>query len=386
MRNTGEKMREYFKNNKGTVLLIVMGTVLLMGMTTLFLANIINQNGALIFHVKYGSQARYLAEAGIKHALARIKKESFTARAPISATMETGTYSVRFTENSGRYLVTSTGTANGVTKVASAEIENLMPTAMSCITAAGNNIRINSFIAGAAIEGDIHANNNTYLKSGFIISTLSVSGDVSATGQVKEGTRLHTRDGLFGGYADAHVKINEINDDAAVIYEGEDRVTFPVFNYDKYREAAVDAGDYYDTDQVFEDQTLSPVNGIVYVDGDVEFRGTNTINGGIIADDILIIGRLYQNKTGDRNVIISRSGDIGIAGKLETEEAVVYAGRDIISLAIGADVDIHGIIMARRDIYMWNFLTLIEYVYSESYPSDIGDEDNQPFGVVSWNR
>ena len=179
--------------------------------------------------------------------------------------------------------------------------------------------------------------------------------------------------------------INGDNDDDAVVYENEDRVTFPTFNYDKYREAAIDSGDYYDTDQEFKDQSLSPGNGIVYVDGDVVFRGNNTINGGIIADNMLIDGNLVQKKSADRNVIISRIGDLGISGKLQTEEAVVFSGRDIISLAVGANIDINGIIMARRDIYMWNFLTYVTYAYKESYPSDIGDEDNQSFRIVSWN-
>jgi hypothetical protein len=376
------------KNDEtGAVLVMVMILMGLMLLSTAFLATMIRQQTDLVRRTKDFSQAQYMAEAGISHALAVIKNESYAAKADFNNSLDTGSYVVTHATVGGRDLITSTGTANGVSREITAEIENLLPSALFCISAAGNDIRINALIAGPEIGGDIHANNNVYLKSGPLIATLEITGKVSATGIVQEGTKLHETDGFWGAYLDHHVYVNGVNDDDATVYEGEDRVVFPVFNYDRYEEEAEDSGDYYEGDQVFDGVTLSPGNGIVFVNGSVSFEGNCTINGGIIADDIMIVGTLTQVKTShNRNVIIARDGDIGVLGRIETEEAVVYAGNDIRSLQVWSDMEINGILMARRDIYMWNFLTVIDYNYVESYPADIGDEDDPTFRVVSWNR
>ncbi len=371
------------KNQEGAVLVIVMTFMALMLLSAIYLANMIKGDAELIGRVKTVEQAKYMAEAGINHALGRIKNTNFGNRTDFSNALDTGSYSVTFSESGGRYLITSVGTAGSVSRTASLEIEDLTPTALKYVTGAGNDFRTNSFIAGAEMNGDIHANNDVYLKSGFLISWLRITGDVSATGIVIEGT-VHN-DGSWDWWDD-HVVINGNADDTATVFEGERRIVFPTFNYDKYRQEAIDSGDYYDTDQVFNGATLSPANGIVFVDGDVDFQGNNTINGGIIADDITIWGTLSQNKSGNRNVVIARDGDIGILGRLYTEEALVYADRDIRSLQVLADIEINGIILARRDIYMWNFLTLIDYDYVETYPADIGSEEDQSFGIISWNR
>ncbi|MBD3379488.1 MAG: hypothetical protein GF408_03390 [Candidatus Omnitrophica bacterium] len=373
-------------DKKGAVLIIVMGFVALMALSTIYLIGMVKADIDLIGRAKYNTQAQYAAEAGINHALARIKSENFASRTDFGGSLDNGTYSVTFSEQGGRYLVSSTGTVGNVSKTVSCEIENLTPTALRCISAAGNDIRINSFVAGAEINGDIHANDDVYLKSGPLIAYLTVTGDVSATDTVKEGSRLHRADGFWGAYLDLHVYINGDNEDEAVVEEGANRVTFPIFNYDAYRQDAMDSGTYYSGDQVFSGVTLNPSEGMVFVDGDVTFVGNCTINGGLVADDILVLGTLNQVKKGTKNAIIAREGDVGILGRLYTEEAVVYAGRDIRSLEITADIEINGVLMARRDIYMWNFITLIDYQYVETYPSDMGDEEDQPFGVVSWNK
>ena len=325
-----------------------------------------------------------MAEAGINEALARIKSSGFSSRSNFNGSLDTGSYSVTHSETGGRYLVTSVGTVSGVSETVSAEIYNNTPTALSYFSAAGNDIRINSLIANARIVGDIHANNNVYLKSGPLISWLRITGDVSATGIVEEGTRYDQgSDDLW----DDHVVINGDADDTATIYEGEDRVTFPTFDLTEYQRLAEDSGDYYNSDQVFNGVSFSPANGVVYVDGNAEFQGSNTINGGIVANNISVRGTLTVNKSGTKNVVIAKSGDIRVFGRLYTEEAIVYASQDIASLQILADIDINGILMARRDVDMWNFLTSIDYTYAYVAPSDMMDEDGEAtFRLVSWNQ
>lgn len=385
-RNLKAWMAGILRSRRGTVLMITMAFVGLMVLSTLALSGMIKQNTELIRRVKFNAQAQYMAESGINLAFARFKNENFGSRSNFSGNLDTGSYSVTFSQTGGRFLITSVGTVGDISKTVSAEVEDRTPTAMRCICSADNDIRINSFVADADINGDIHANRDVYLKSGPLIASLTVVGTVSATGEVKEGSRVHVTDGLLGGFLDYHVYINGVNEDNAAVLEGEPRKRLPKFDYDKYREEAVDGGDYYDTGQTFNNQTLSPANGIIFVDGNASILGNCTLNGGIVADSITIFGRLTQNRAGTRNVVISRINDISILGKFETQEAVVYAGRDILSLAVGADIDINGVMLAKRDIYMWNFLTYIDYNYLETYPSDMGDADDQLFGVVSWNR
>ncbi len=369
-------------NQKGAVLIIAMAFVLLMIMSTLFLGNMLQQDVQLITKVKSKAQARYIAEAGIYHAAAKIKLDGFSSRADFTGTMDTGSYNVTYSEYSGKHLVVSEGTVGGITETASIEVEDLTPSALYYVAGAGNNVMINSFFAAAAVTGDIHANSDVYLRSGFLISWLTVTGDVSATKKVWLGNR-HNESDIF----DWHVVINGIAGESAVVEEGADAIFFPKFDFDAYEEAAIESGDYYADDKTFTDETLSPANGVVFVDGLATFNGTCTINGGIVAKKIRVDGTLNQVKSGYRNVIIAKKKDIKIAGRLATEEAIIYATRDIVATEVGADIDVNGIMMAGRDIYLWNFLTLIDYNYVETHPIDMGEEEEgQSFRILSWNK
>jgi hypothetical protein len=214
------------------------------------------------------------------------------------------------------------------------------------------------------------------------LARLDITGDVSATGIVTEGT-THIVDDNY----DNKLYINGFNNDAAVISEGADPITFPVFDYADYQQIATDAGDYYSGDQTFTG-TITPTSGIIYVDGDATISGNVTLNGGIIANNIHIGGgwfgaTLTQNSVADDkyNVIIAKNGDITIYGRIETERALLYASQDIRSAQILAAVDINGIMLAGRNISMWNFITLIDYDYVNMSPGLEGT-----FRVVSWNE
>jgi hypothetical protein len=142
---------------------------------------------------------------------------------------------------------------------------------------------------------------------------------------------------------------------------------------------------------------LSPANGIVYVDGDVIFEGTNIINGGIIADSLEIRGKLFQYETEhNRNVIIAKGGDtpgnIDVVWKFYTERALVYAAQDIRSISFlgffdDVDIEINGLMLAGRDVVFWDLATIINYNYVPVFPVDMMDENGEAmFQVVSWNK
>ena len=369
-------------NQKGQILIISMAFVLLMVLSTVLLGNMLQQDVQLVAKVKSKAQARYMAEAGINHAMAKLKLDGFGSRANFNGTMDTGSYKVVFSESSGRYLAASEGTVGGITETTSIEMEDLTPSALYYVTSTGNDIWINSFIAAAAVTGNIHANHNVHLGADPILGWLTITGDVSASNEVWRGTRHNEADWL-----DDHVVINGLNSEKAAVEEGADIVFFPVFDHKAYEKAAEDSGDYYDSSTDFTDQTLSPGNGVVYVNGLASFYGNCTLNGGIVARRIKVAGTLTQVKSGHRNVIVARKKDIKVQGRLAAEEALIFAARDIIATEMGADIDVNGIIMAGRDIYLWNFLVIIDYNHFETWPLDMGqEEEGQSFGVLSWNQ
>ena len=370
---------------RGTVLIIVMSFIFLMVLSTVTLSTVVQRDVKLVERILKAEQAEYMAEAGINHALAEIMENGFASRTSFTGgSLDTGSYSVSYCTSGGRHLISSTGTAGGMSALSRVEVKDNTPTALNYFSGAGNDIRIYSFVADAEISGDLHANNNIYLMAGPIVAWLHITGDVSATGIVKEGTRHDT--GSWD-WLDDHVEINGSANDTAAVNEGADRITFPTFDYTAYRNLAEDSGDYYDTDTEFNGQALTPGNGIVYVNGEARFRGPCSVTGGIIADRITIIGTLSQFKSGTRNVVIARNGDIGIFGRLYVQEALVMASRDITSLQLLADIDINGIMLAKRDIDMWNFLTYVDYTYAYISPSDMMVEGGADiFELVSWNR
>ncbi|MGB3083028.1 MAG: hypothetical protein WBB86_08615 [Candidatus Omnitrophota bacterium] len=372
-------------NEKGLILIIVMGFIVIMILAVASLSFMMQQDVRLVQRIKEKEQARLMAEAGLNHALVKINDEgypSFPQTNFVTGNLDTGSYSADLTEVGGRHLATSRGTISGVTETVSLEIKDGTPTALQYFSGAGNDISIYAFISGADIAGDLHANGDVNLMAGRVLANLSITGDVSATGIVTEGT-THDVDDSY----DNKIYINTFNNDAAVVYEGADAITFPTFNYAEYKQNAIDSGDYYSTDQSF-GGILTPTGGLVYVDGDVTITADCTLNGGMIADNITVGGGFFgktlaQNMVADdkNNVIIAKSGDVVIYGRLYTEKALVYAAQDIRTAQAWASIEINGIMLAGRNISKWNFITRIDYDYVAMSP-DI--EEN--FNVVSWNH
>jgi hypothetical protein len=369
------------RGRKGNVLPIVLIFIGIIAFNTVALSSIMQRDVTLVQRIRNTERARLMAEAGINDALARIVASGFASRADFTNSLDTGSYSVTFSETGGRHIVTSVGTVSGVSETVSAEISDNTPTALNYFSGAGNDVllKIHTNVNGT-ITGDIHANNDAYL-SVQPHARLDINGDVSASGIVQEGNQHYNSDNK-----DTDLYINGLANDAATIYEGATRITFPVFDFTKYKEAAQDSGDYYDTDQIFNAATMSPGNGIVYVDGDATIQGACTLNGGLIANNIFITGTLIQVKTGDRNVIAAKAQDIQISGRLEVEEAIVFASQDIWTHENwGAQVFVNGTMLAKRNVSMWNFRTEIDYTHIYIYPVDLAPESSGVW-LVSWNE
>ena len=372
------------KGEQGVVLVIVLSFVALMVLSTVAFTAILKRDIDLIGHAKSSEQARNIAEAGVNHAIAKmLEVDGFASRANFNGSLDIGTYSVTYTDVGDRHLVTSVGTVSGVSRTVSAEFEYRFPTALLKMFAGGNDVkaRVSSDSASVSITGDIHANNDIELRA-VGAGTVSITGSATAVGIVQEGSQHNAADSL-----DANVSINGSANDTATVTEGAERVKYPPFPYDIYKQEAIDGGDYYSGNTTFSNQTLSPSSGVIYVDGNVKINGTCTLNGGLVGDDIDIAGTLTQVKSGDRNFILAKDKDILINEALTVGEAIVYAKRDLRTRAAGTSIDVTGSILAERDMSFWNVQTNVTYVYKLTHPSDLpGTGDKDRIHIVSWTQ
>lgn len=374
------RLLKWLVDRKGNVLPIVLAILSLMVLGTVNVITVIQRDAAFVQRVRVSEQARMLAEAGLADAFARLKASGGRPIANFTGTLDTGSYSVAFTAFPDRAKVTSRATVSGITSAVSAEIVSRIPTALNYFSGAGKiMLRIQSGV-DAVIEGDIHANNDVIIECQPHAS-MHIAGNVSATGIVQEGLRHYDDDNK-----DDDIYINGINNDGATVYEGARRITFPFLDYAKYRQDAIDSGDYYDSDQTFTSTSLNPANGVVYVDGKVTINGICDLTGTLIADSVYVLGTLRQYDSPKCDMIVAKSGDIMVTGRLEIQNGIAFAAQDIISYKIlEPQLAVNGILLALRNIDMWNFKTFIDFRHVYMIP-DYMTEESTGFVIVSYNE
>ena len=110
-------LRRCARDDKGVALitiLIVMLTLSLIGASLFELGATVNQSAR---HVLEETQARYLAEAGIAHAIYTLKNQAGTPNLELfNEPVQLGEGSFIVTFERGQSLITSTGIVNGVKK------------------------------------------------------------------------------------------------------------------------------------------------------------------------------------------------------------------------------------------------------------------------------
>jgi hypothetical protein len=373
------------RGNKGVIFIIVMVMSMLMVFIAVSASNMLLQDVHMVKHLKYSTEAQYLAESGISDALATLVELGFPARTnPANFPQKNlgeGTYDVTVIESGTRVLLSSVGTVRGVSRTVALEVKDNTPTSLYYMMASGSDMMFRALLLGwANINGNMHSNRNLLLQAlwaGWI--DVDTCGSSCCDGRVSASGTVDVREGFAGNVT--------IHGNGGVPIEGAPPVTFPNFDYTYYKGLAQASGDYYSGNVVFRDQTLSPGNGIVYVEGTATFRGECHLNGGIVADRIEVLGDLNQHKSGTRNVIISRSQDIRIFNKLAAEEALVYAGGDFRVFNAGSIVSITGTLISARYLRMWDALTYITYNHRVLYPDGlvIGSGD-VTIEIVSWNK
>jgi hypothetical protein len=184
------------------------------------------------------------------------------------------------------------------------------------VLSAGGPIEVE---VGTQITGNLHSNGSIDLRSGS-----TVTGNVSAVGQVTGGgTVTGTKT------AGAASRLLPAPFDEATARGLADRV--------------VEGNATFDTDQV--------INDVLFVDGDIRFRGSVNGTGTVISSGSII----FDNVTTGHPVVLdpatrlsfSAGLDITSIGKERPLRGVIVAGRDVVS---DKAVDLTGVMIAGRNI------------------------------------
>jgi hypothetical protein len=203
------------------------------------------------------------------------------------------------------------------------------------VISAGGTIEV---VVGTQITGNLHSNGNVDLRS-----DSTVTGNVSAVGQIVGGGTV-TGTKTSGAAA---VPLPSPFDEATArgladrVFEG---------------------GVTFDTDQV--------INDVLFVKGDIRFRGSVNGTGTIISSGNII----FDNVTTGHSVVLNPSTrlsfsaalDISI-GKIHPMRGVLVAGRDLIA---DKQLDITGVIVAGRNVRVHQDSKLVKLVL-DRFPPEV---------------
>ncbi|MCQ9207622.1 MAG: pilus assembly PilX N-terminal domain-containing protein [Omnitrophica bacterium] len=369
---------KFLKNVKGAVFIITMFISMLMIVIALSASNMLLQDTRMIRHIKYATQAKYIAEAGVSDALVNLYNQSTTgwsAYGPTSATtLGEGKYSVTVNKTGSRWLVSATGTVNNVSQTVSAEVKNLYPEALHYSLVSSGDVDVRSNQGNVTIVGDFHAGGNMLLMAQGPATTLSVTGKATAVGSYSAST--------------TGSNILTISD-TANSGGGKDPISMPSFDFAAFMAAAT----VIPGNQNYNGATVgASTGGLTYVDGNVDFSGACTINGGFVARGYIKLtfaggNSLTQNisATNPYPIFMSQDGnEIMLFGQFTapTVPSIIYATNDIKIQTPGGSPTVLGTVIAGGTLTTTAnaplTLTYGKVTASAVVPSGIE--------IVSWNR
>jgi hypothetical protein len=323
--------------------------------------------------LKASTEAYYLAEAGIEEAIQNLWDNSFdVSKFPIIRNLGTG--SVTTNLNTSKWssnnilLITATGTVNGISRKLKTEIKaNIPPSFNYTILANKKILPTNQTTVNCGSSTGIHSNSSA--TGGFLsppavyvvglLRPCVVNGNASAVGHVRtllQGT-------ITGTKTDHAPAVSLPSFDAAF------------FNY--YINMATTGGSIYTPPsgtQVFSAMTLTPTNGVIYVNGNVSIENDVNLTGCIIATgdiwvNFIVDGTFSQTQVGNLPALMSRGGGIWVWSPT-TLNGLVYAAGDILTLSLWGtygNISINGEIMSKGNVTVADKAT-ITYVKQNTGP------------------
>ena len=315
------------RDDTGSAFLAVLFFVMLIGLVAgtvgMMLGGDLHQSHRIITRAK----ARHIADGAAYQALGFVADDPDTLANPptamITGSMGEGTYSVSIQPISGGVAAEATGTVDNVTETVRVYLR-----APNYGAALAVGIFANGDIIGHGngyVENGTHSNQNTELWG-----SIEVRGDADSVGT----TTLKGAASVTG-----------------TPRSGVARVAFPPLDFAHYYQIADANNQVYDGDMELKG-TYNPPGGVMWINGNVDTKGTTTINGAVFATgNIEDHGKTTLNQYNGFPALASENGYISFHGK-STFEGLIYTktgnvylhGSTAITGAVIAwgDVDSHG--------------------------------------------
>ncbi len=207
------------------------------------------------------------------------------------------------------------------------------------------------------VNGSCHANQNVLHTTG----NTTINGDVSACGVVEVNvTSGHT------------------------VTPNADNVTIPTWlPFTEWKEAAQNGGIYYSGNTTVGKTTLTPGNGVVYVDGDVSIANRSGLVGTLVAaGTVTIVNRFDQSPYNTNWPAILAGVDVNLHNRNEYY-GVIFAGHDISSRNRRT---VNGAMVALNNIEADNQLTINPLTQPPAYSPNTTTSPPPEVIVGGWLR
>ena len=300
MQWTLDSIKKRVTSSEGSILLIVTGIAALLLVSGLAFTSMAGNATYRVMRIRDHAQAQAIAEGGIADMIARMRTNyNMWVGATNAVTLAEGAFVVE-TEllTNGNVLITSVGTVGGVDVTTVVETLDANTDPRDTSWTFGEGLLADGIVVmetGAPeIDGDAHSNSLFDMDNGDITGNLTSADQVIVNHGTVSGATLDSDDGITS-------------------------VEIPGFDFAAYRTEAQSGGLYYSSSQNFTG-TVTPANGILFVDGDVTFSNRSVMNGVIVASgNIYIHNQLTQNQVAGWPAVLAQ-------GLLELHNRNVYNG------------------------------------------------------------
>lgn len=264
-------MKNLIRNQKGTVFLTTIICSGLMAMIGGYTYQATSGHLHLVHQMKRSAQAQELADAGLAEAISVLAADWTTVTVPgnfPATNLGPGSYDVTITNTGGRYLVSSLGETDNITRTATAEVAAPGPSALDYAIAGGGNTTVDSGTGQSpgAVAGNIYGGGNVILDGPSSGGSLVITGDVDAGGTLTTSASATVSGTSTPSYDTA--------------------VPFPTVDMNYYQAIAVANGQYTNGDVAYNSGSPIPAavaGNVIYVNGNITIEGTQSTTTAIFA-------------------------------------------------------------------------------------------------------
>ncbi|OIO37807.1 MAG: hypothetical protein AUJ71_04460 [Candidatus Omnitrophica bacterium CG1_02_49_16] len=325
---------------KGTIFLTTMVSMLIMILIGGYIFQVTTQDTHLIAKMKKSLQAQQIAEAGLARGLSTLATNWSSSIATSDVSLGVGSYSTSLISSGGRYLVSSLGTVNDVSRTVTAEVTAPVTSAFNYALAAGSELEFEivgqSFIVTG---GDLYGGEEVKLEAQAGSSTITVgkidSGgeiEVSGSGTITTGTRT----------------------------ENAPQVTFPMVDFSYYQSIAQSTGTYYSASKTFSttNSIPSPDGRVVFVNGNVTISASQSTTATIVAIGSITIsgGTTTISPPSTQPAMLTQTGTITVSGTGASNPSglsvtgLIYSGNNFTITGNHHTVTVDGLIVSHGEL------------------------------------